>query len=77
MDTKEKEKIKNVIDYLYGMERDIEIFLNEHGKRSKKSIDEYEEFHRLSNNLLARIKYQLEQAQNMLKRVIGDEDGKE
>jgi len=71
MEEKKKEEIKNVIDYLYGMWRDIDMFLKEHGK-SKCN----EEYKTVSSNLLARLKYQLEQAQKMLKKVIGEEDGK-
>ncbi len=65
MEKTEKEEIKNVIDYLYGMWRDIDMFFKEYGKSRCN-----EEYKTVSSNLLSRLKYQLEQAQNMLKTII-------
>lgn len=71
MDEEKRGKIKNIIDYLYGMEKDIDMFFREYRKSECN-----EEFVKVINNLLSRLKYQLEQAQKMLKKVIGDGDGK-
>lgn len=68
---KENREIKNIIDYLYGMQRDIDMFFKEY---NKGKCDE--DYKKASNNLLARLKYQLEQAQNMLSKLIGEGDGK-
>ena len=51
------EEIQNIIDYIYGMKRDIEIFLKQH------------EVNEDCKRLLNRMKYQLEQTEKMLEEL--------
>jgi len=53
------EEIQNIIDYIYGMRRDIGMFLKQH-----MVSDE-------CKKLLNRIRYQLEQTEKMLEELEG------
>ena len=51
------DELQNIIDYIYGMKRDIEIFLKQH------------EVNEDCKRLLNRMKYQLEQTEKMLEEL--------
>ena len=71
MNEEEKEEIKNIIDYVYGASRDIEVFLSQN-----RNGDCNEAYKKASINILSRIHYQLEQTQKMLENLVGDKNGR-
>ncbi len=65
-----KEEIENIIDYLYGMRRDIEIFKKQH------KDDDDKEYRKLCDKLLDRIKYVIENAERRLEEILKEEGSK-